>query len=160
MHMNFHGIEMLIRKPAGTFWQRRQGGYTLVEVLIAVAIIGVLAGIGIPSYVDHVVSSRRSDGMIELTRVLKHQERYFLNNMTYTENLSLLGFSLDDGAVISEEGYYAVTAQTCADSNIARCVHLIATPLGAQEDDGVLALTNLGEKTWAGNAAGETGWPL
>ncbi|MBX2885321.1 MAG: prepilin-type N-terminal cleavage/methylation domain-containing protein [Granulosicoccus sp.] len=134
-------------------------GFTLVELLIVIAIIGMLAGTAIPSLLSQTIKSRRADGMVELSRVLKHQERYFLNNMTYTTELSKLGFTLDNGAVLSEEGLYHITAATCDDANIARCVQLTATPLDSQKDDGTLSLNSRGDKDWAGNKAGETGWP-
>ncbi|MBX2823934.1 MAG: prepilin-type N-terminal cleavage/methylation domain-containing protein [Gammaproteobacteria bacterium] len=136
-----------------------QRGFTLLEIFITLVIISVLAGLSVPRFLDHTVSARRSDGVSGLTRVLKFQERYFLNNMTYVTDLSELGFDLDKGALVSEEGYYSIVAKACEDSNIARCVNLIATPLGTQADDGELTLSSRGEKTWEGNAEGETGWP-
>lgn len=134
-------------------------GFTLIELLIAISIVGILAGVGVPSLLDQLTQSRRADGMIELSRVLKHQERYFLNNMTYVTDLSSLGFTLEDSAVISAEGHYRITATTCEDTVIARCVLLQASPVDSRKDDGALTLTSRGEKDWKGNEAGDTGWP-
>lgn len=134
-------------------------GFSLTELLIVIAIITILAGVAIPSMLSYVMNSRRADGMIELSRVLKHQERYFLNNMTYTSELSKLGFTLKDKALVSADEHYLITADTCDDANITRCVLLTATPVGSHEDDGKLTLSSRGNKGWEGNDAGESGWP-
>ncbi len=131
--------------------QRQQQGVTLIELMIAVVIISILASVALPSYDQYVKKSRRSDGAAQLSRIMQQQERFFLNNMTYTEDLSDLGYDTSGGAVESQEGYYNISADTCDGVPITRCVLLTADPLAGQEEDGALTLSSRGEKTHDGN---------
>ena len=56
---------------------KRATGFTLVELMIVVAIVGILAAIAYPSYVDSVRKGKRADGRAALTSLLQQQERYF-----------------------------------------------------------------------------------
>jgi type IV pilus assembly protein PilE len=55
----------------------RTGGFTLIELMIVVVIIGILAGIAYPSYQKYMKQTRRSDAQIALTRVAALQEKYY-----------------------------------------------------------------------------------
>jgi type IV pilus assembly protein PilE len=138
---------------------RKQIGFTLIELLIAAAIIAIVAAVAIPSYAKHVSKSRRADGMAELTRVMQRQEKYFINTLSYSADLGDLGLIDSAGKVESEGGHYLIEAKVCDGSTIARCVALIAQPVGPQADDGWLSLTSRGERDWEGNTGGKTGWP-
>jgi type IV pilus assembly protein PilE len=73
----------------------RRHGFTLIELMIAVAVVGILAAIAIPSYNQHVVKSRRSDAKAALMDYAARQERYYSINNTYatTAQMTLLGYS-------------------------------------------------------------------
>jgi type IV pilus assembly protein PilE len=75
------------RRPA------RQAGFTLIELMIAVALIGILAAIALPAYNDSVRKSRRSDAVATLTAMQQAQERWRANNASYTTTLSNLGLA-------------------------------------------------------------------
>lgn len=132
----------MITKPKP---QRRQRGFTLVELLIVVVILGIVAGIALPSYRESVVATRRSDGMILLNQILQAQERYFVNNMTYSTDLTDLGYT-SAGNVESEKGFYKVSASACG-GGINQCVNLTAVPQKGQANDGNLTLNSQGVKT-------------
>lgn len=136
-----------------------QGGFSLIEVMITVAIVAIVAAIALPSYGQYVTKSRRADGIAELSRIMQQQEKYFLNELSYVTDLSTLGFSVKNNAVASEGGYYTVKASACQGSTISRCVRLIASPQGSQSDDGWLSLDSKGTRQWQKNKSGETGWP-
>jgi len=146
----------VIRRVASA---ERASGVTLIELLIAVAIVGILIAAAVPGYSRYMTTTRRADGMSELSRVIQLQERYFLNNMSYSADLAELGLSSEKSGSLSKEGYYKITASACSGSTITRCVSLTATPVGNHEDDGKLTLTSRGEKTWSGHKSGESGWP-
>jgi len=80
----------------------RTGGFTLIELMIAVAVVAILAAIAVPSYLESIRKSRRSDATTSLARIQLAQETYRLNNTSYG-TLAALGL----GAT-STEGYYTL----------------------------------------------------
>jgi len=66
----------------------RRGGFTLIELMIVVVVIGILASIAIPSYQNHVRNAQRSDGTTALMDIRMAQERWRANNPSYTNNLA------------------------------------------------------------------------
>lgn len=122
---------------------KRSSGFTLVEVLIVIAIIGTLAAIAYPSYSTHALKTRRSDGQAKLMEVMQAQERNYTVNQTYVTDLTQLGYA---AGLESDEGYYTISAAACG-GGITRCVALTATAQGGQVSDGNLTLDSIGNKT-------------
>ncbi len=58
-------------------------GFTLLELMITVAIIGILVSIAYPSYLEHVASGRRADAQANLISLAQHMEREFTENGSY-----------------------------------------------------------------------------
>ena len=109
------------------------------------SIIGIIASFALPQYNQRVIKTKRADGIQMLTRAMQSQERYFTNELTYTTNLTDLGYSLASG-VDSTEGHYKISAVACGGGTIAQCVQLNAVPQGGQTGDGNLSLTSRGVK--------------
>lgn len=74
-------------------------GFTLIEVMITVAIIGILAAVAYPSYTDYILRSNRTEAQQELIRLANLQEQLFVDQRTYTNNMS------DLGVLVTEGGY-------------------------------------------------------
>lgn len=66
---------------------KNQTGFTLMELMITVAIIGILAAIALPSYTEYVKKTKRTDAKAGLMRIAQMQESYFVQNMSYAKSL-------------------------------------------------------------------------
>ena len=88
-------------------YDRGMFGFSLLELMIVVAVIGVLAAIAIPSYTSYALKSKRVEGQAALTDGAARQERYYSDNFKYTKNLSALGMSKK-----TENGYYKLSVKT------------------------------------------------
>ena len=83
-------------------------GFTLVELLIAIAIISILASIAYPSYLQFVSRSNRTEAQRELLRIANLQEQYYVDMRSYTNDMKKLGLNKDP--FITEKGYYSIDA--------------------------------------------------
>ena len=99
--------------------QRRARGLTLMELLVALAIAGILAAIAVPTYLDSVRRARRADAITTLQRVMLLQERHRANNPQYATHLIVsagaiigVGASTAAGAAVNVDtpgGTYTVS---------------------------------------------------
>jgi type IV pilus assembly protein PilE len=87
-------------------------GFTLLEVLISVAIVGILASIAYPSYTDFVTRSNRAEAQRELMRLANLQEQVYIDTRSYAADMTGLGFA--NAIYATETGNYEITvsAQT------------------------------------------------
>ena len=80
-------------------------GVTLIELMIVVVSMSILGVIAVPSYQAYVQRARRVDATATLMRVAANQERFYLQNNTYTTNLVDIGMSPDG---ITDKGHYLI----------------------------------------------------
>lgn len=132
---------------------RHQKGFTLVELMITVAIIGILAAIAYPSYQQYVVRSNRSAAQAFMMSVADRQEQYIFDAKQYAEISTHAQFSTVLGLSVPAEvsRHYDLTVAHIASS--PSTYNILATPKSgsAQVGDGTLGLTNTGVKTPAAN---------
>lgn len=109
--------------------QRRGFGFTLVELMIVVAILAILAAIALPNYSDYVRTSRRSDAVTALSTAAVAFEKYRVNNTGYPTGLSAAGVS-----GTSPDGYYTISINGTPTST---AYTIVATPTtkGGQNND-------------------------
>ena len=104
--------------PACGAGKRPQSGFTLIEILVAIAIIGILAAIALPSYQQNILKSQRVDAMNALLNLAAQQERYYTTNNTYTNVVANLGYS-PASTSLTNSFYVPHSASTSADYLVA-----------------------------------------
>ena len=118
----------------------RTRGVTLIELVIAIAVVAILAAIAFPSYQEQVRKTRRADGKAELMETAQQLERCYTRFSRYNDGNC--GVALPSN---SSEGYYVVSATAIT----ASAFTLDATPQGGQASDtrcGVLRLMSTGQQ--------------
>jgi type IV pilus assembly protein PilE len=143
-------------------------GFTLIELMITVAIIGILAAIAYPAYTGSVLKGRRAEGRTALTELLQQQERYLTQTGSYmTFAAGATGANgttqAGGGATIpfrtssadsSSDAAYDMAAAACAAASgvlaLNECVQLSAVPRRTDTEAGTLTLRSTGLKSCNG----------
>jgi len=144
-----------------------ENGFTLIELVIAIAIVGILAAIALPSYNASINKSRRADAQGALTSFANAMERHFTSNGTYEGAAGTSGSPTDTGSpwIFSSTSptdggvvYYNLTISAANASSYT----LQAEATGAQDGDGDMRLTSTGLRMWDsddnGFGAGDNDW--
>lgn len=124
-----------------THYRQAHTGFTLIELMIAVVVVGILATIAYPSFVEQVRKSRRADAMTEINKVVQAQERYRANNTSYGTHFIVsggrfagVGIATDSGAATTytgTSGYYSMTMPASGTTSYT----VTATAGGSQASD-------------------------
>ncbi|MBX2881160.1 MAG: type IV pilin protein [Granulosicoccus sp.] len=130
-------------------------GFTMVELLIVVAIMGIITAIAIPSYSGYVTESRRTDAKTLLLEAAGEQTRFFSENNSYAASMTAMGYS--DNSEPTESGHYTVSVTASTASSFT----LTATAVGDQTSDtecGNLTINSVGIKTESGTGTNADCW--
>jgi type IV pilus assembly protein PilE len=130
------------------FHNRSHRGFTLIELMITVAIVAILAAIAYPAYTKYVQRGYRSEGLVMLNDAVARMERFYAQNNNYAAaSLTTLGYSTATPS--SPSGKYQLTMTATGTTYSFQAV-----PQGQQANDGcgTLTITQDGNKTAASNA--------
>ncbi len=130
----------------------KRWGFSLIELLVSLAIIAILAGVSYPSYVDSIKKSHRADAQAALMDFAVAMVRYQSQNLKYTGATPATVFATQAPIHSNKKTYnLTIEAPLTASSYILR-----ATPIsgGPQDSDGYLELLSSGERRWDKNNNG------
>lgn len=157
--------------------QARMQGFTLIELMIVVAIVAILASIAYPAYTNSVLKGKRAQGRTALAELMQQQERYMTQRNCYLGFTTSASFATtatapspitDCGGVtassapfkaFSGDGQtnaaYKLFADTCTNGSggtlgISECVRVVAQPVGTDTAAGNLWMTSTGTKGCTG----------
>jgi type IV pilus assembly protein PilE len=123
--------------------RRATGGFTLIELMVAVVIVAVLAAVALPAYFDSVRKGRRGDAIALMSQVAQAQERWRANNALFDTDFGTTRLNVRStaasGVTTLTEPYYTITIPSAASANtytvraVARAAQLSDTRCAAME---------------------------
>lgn len=143
-----------------------KNGFTLAELLVALAVVGIVLALAVPNYGEYAVRSRRTEARVALMEAMQQQERY------YTRHNSYAAFSAEQPhppfrwwtGPSAARSAYEVVATACRGASLAECVELRAIPGSPNVDRmfvdaecGALFLSSDGRR--GAEAGGRRCWP-
>lgn len=125
---------------------RRNSGFTLIELMITVAIVAILAAIAYPSYKQYLIRANRSEAQAYLMDLSQRQQQYLMDARAYTGSETTLGASQPSRVADN----YTITITV--GSGLPPSFTITAAPKSGtvQSGDGNLTINQAGAKTWTG----------
>lgn len=124
----------------------RTRGFSLIELLIVITVVGLLLAVALPSYTRYVLRSHRSSAITGVLDVASRQARYYTTNNTYTTSMTALGYPADPMPVTDTSNrYYNLSVSAASATGFT----VSAAPYGAQQKDtcGTYTYNDLGVKS-------------
>ena len=134
---------------------KRAAGFTLIELMITVAIVGILASIAYPNYQNYLLKGRRGAAQAFLLQVAQRQQQYFLDNRSFAPDLTTLGVTTPP-EVLTYYGTVNIDQGIAPPRGPPAYFTITATPQGVQakNNEPVLTIDQTGAKTPTGTAYG------
>jgi type IV pilus assembly protein PilE len=153
-----------LSKVTSSFGKKRaQSGFTLVELLIALAVAAILALIVVPSYQQIIMKSRRADAVVALTDLANRFEQYYSDNNTYATATIGAGATTDVlSNTSSPQGYYTLSILSSGTTATSYKIQATRKSTGSQANDtlcGNYTLTDQQVRTISGTGTLVECWP-
>ena len=116
--------------------RKHMQGITLIELMIVVVVVSILAAIAFPNYQEFSARAKRNEAKAALLQIATNQERFYLNNNTFTQDMTALGFSADP--FTTDTGSYVIDVTSADATNYSATA---TYQLGGNEATKCLTLT-------------------
>ena len=125
-------------------------GFTLIELMIVLAVVGLLTAISYPVYRQHIIRGNREAAKTELVEIAAQQEKIYLNSDAYTSNLTTAYTGTSAGGLGRTTGKTSNGKYTLSIATAAQSYTVTATPVSTtvQASDGTLTVSSNGNRTW------------
>jgi len=126
-------------------FRSQQQGFTLIEVMIVVVIVGILLVIALPAFQDQVIKGHRAAAQSEMLDIANREHQFLLANRIYANKATLEANGYNFPLEVAARYGYAVTISIATVPTFL--ITFTPTTAGNQDDDGPLTLNHLGVKT-------------
>jgi type IV pilus assembly protein PilE len=125
-------------------------GFTLIELMMVLAVIAILSAISYPSYQRHIIRGNREAAKAELVQMSAQQEKIYLNSDAYTGSITAGYTGIATGGLGRTNGMTSNSKYTLNLTTAAQSYTITATPVigTIQAGDGILTISSDGSRTW------------